>query len=181
MVAKRVNSTKTAAWKASHDERTSALDSGSFSCPCSALPLALGSHFTRGLCPVAFPCSWVSCLPSGNCPPCSRRLCSLWWQDGGEGSEVATHPLLRRSQSYIPPSAAKPPAGPPPLKSGFCVKQGNVVSAGEGPGAAAPRGLGVLQGCSGCRTSTESGRAEHRAISFSSPEEELEAAVLRSG
>ncbi|NXH23921.1 PKHA2 protein, partial [Myiagra hebetior] len=47
-------------------------------------------------------------------------------QDGGEGSEVAAHPLLRRSQSYIPPSAAKPPAGPPPLKSGFCVKQGNV-------------------------------------------------------
>ncbi|NXM43139.1 PKHA2 protein, partial [Gymnorhina tibicen] len=47
-------------------------------------------------------------------------------QDGGEGSEVAAHPLLRRSQSYIPPSAARPPAGPPPLKSGFCVKQGNV-------------------------------------------------------
>ncbi|NXY07627.1 PKHA2 protein, partial [Pteruthius melanotis] len=47
-------------------------------------------------------------------------------QDGGEGSEAAAHPLLRRSQSYIPPSAAKPPAGPPPLKSGFCVKQGNV-------------------------------------------------------
>ncbi|NXE40401.1 PKHA2 protein, partial [Ptilorrhoa leucosticta] len=47
-------------------------------------------------------------------------------QDGGEGSEVAAHPLLRRSQSYIPPSAAKPPAGPAPLKSGFCVKQGNV-------------------------------------------------------
>ncbi|NXA71478.1 PKHA2 protein, partial [Thryothorus ludovicianus] len=47
-------------------------------------------------------------------------------QDGGEGSEVAAHPLLRRSQSYIPPSAAKPPAGPPALKSGFCVKQGNV-------------------------------------------------------
>ncbi|XP_031948127.1 pleckstrin homology domain-containing family A member 2 [Corvus moneduloides] len=47
-------------------------------------------------------------------------------QDSGEGSEVAAHPLLRRSQSYIPPSAAKPPAGPPPLKSGFCVKQGNV-------------------------------------------------------
>ncbi|NXG09995.1 PKHA2 protein, partial [Sakesphorus luctuosus] len=47
--------------------------------------------------------------------------------DGGEGSEVGTaHPLLRRSQSYIPPSAAKPPAGPPVLKSGFCVKQGNV-------------------------------------------------------
>ncbi|NXF11074.1 PKHA2 protein, partial [Smithornis capensis] len=46
--------------------------------------------------------------------------------DGGEGSEVAAHPLLRRSQSYIPPSAAKPPAGPPALKSGFCVKQGNV-------------------------------------------------------
>ncbi|NXM64117.1 PKHA2 protein, partial [Illadopsis cleaveri] len=47
-------------------------------------------------------------------------------QDGGEGSEVSAHPLLRRSQSYIPPSAARPPAGPPPLKSGFCVKQGNV-------------------------------------------------------
>ncbi|NXT68982.1 PKHA2 protein, partial [Chaetops frenatus] len=47
-------------------------------------------------------------------------------QDGGEGSEAAPHPLLRRSQSYIPPSAAKPPAGPLPLKSGFCVKQGNV-------------------------------------------------------
>ncbi|NXD98563.1 PKHA2 protein, partial [Chaetorhynchus papuensis] len=47
-------------------------------------------------------------------------------QDGAEGSEVSAHPLLRRSQSYIPPSAAKPPSGPPPLKSGFCVKQGNV-------------------------------------------------------
>ncbi|NXO37523.1 PKHA2 protein, partial [Locustella ochotensis] len=47
-------------------------------------------------------------------------------QDGGEGSEVAAHPLLRRSQSYIPPSTARPPAGPAPLKSGFCVKQGNV-------------------------------------------------------
>ncbi|NXC97936.1 PKHA2 protein, partial [Certhia brachydactyla] len=47
-------------------------------------------------------------------------------QDGGESGEVATHPLLRRSQSYIPPSATKPPAGPPVLKSGFCVKQGNV-------------------------------------------------------
>ncbi|NXG16013.1 PKHA2 protein, partial [Grallaria varia] len=47
--------------------------------------------------------------------------------DGGEGSEAgAAHPLLRRSQSYIPPSATKPPAGPPVLKSGFCVKQGNV-------------------------------------------------------
>ncbi|NWW33592.1 PKHA2 protein, partial [Panurus biarmicus] len=47
-------------------------------------------------------------------------------QDGGEGSEACAHPVLRRSQSYIPPSAARPPAGPPPLKSGFCVKQGNV-------------------------------------------------------
>ncbi|NXX27428.1 PKHA2 protein, partial [Nicator chloris] len=47
-------------------------------------------------------------------------------QDGGEGGEVAAHPVLRRSQSYIPPSAARPPAGPPALKSGFCVKQGNV-------------------------------------------------------
>ncbi|NXG68760.1 PKHA2 protein, partial [Baryphthengus martii] len=47
-------------------------------------------------------------------------------QVSGEGSEVAAHPLLRRSQSYIPTSAAKPPAGPPVLKSGYCVKQGNV-------------------------------------------------------
>ncbi|NWS81654.1 PKHA2 protein, partial [Toxostoma redivivum] len=47
-------------------------------------------------------------------------------QDVGEGSEVAAHPLLRRSQSYIPPSATKPHTGPPVLKSGFCVKQGNV-------------------------------------------------------
>ncbi|XP_035744585.1 pleckstrin homology domain-containing family A member 2 [Egretta garzetta] len=46
--------------------------------------------------------------------------------DGGEGSDLAAHPLLRRSQSYIPTSAAKPPAGPPVLKSGYCVKQGNV-------------------------------------------------------
>ncbi|NXT18334.1 PKHA2 protein, partial [Syrrhaptes paradoxus] len=44
----------------------------------------------------------------------------------GSGSDVATHPLLRRSQSYIPTSATKPPVGPPVLKSGFCVKQGNV-------------------------------------------------------
>ncbi|XP_030365817.1 pleckstrin homology domain-containing family A member 2 [Strigops habroptila] len=46
--------------------------------------------------------------------------------DAGDGSDVAAHPLLRRSQSYVPPSATKAPAGPPPLKSGYCVKQGNV-------------------------------------------------------
>ncbi|XP_068776782.1 pleckstrin homology domain-containing family A member 2 isoform X3 [Struthio camelus] len=46
--------------------------------------------------------------------------------EGAEGSDLAAHPLLRRSQSYIPTSAAKPPAGPPVLKSGYCVKQGNV-------------------------------------------------------
>ena len=72
---------------------------------------------------------------------------------------MAAHPLLRRSQSYIPTSAAKPPAGPPVLKSGYCVKQGNVVSAG-GPlcrgqwggsarrvalGCLLPHGLGMLQ------------------------------------
>ncbi|XP_062995353.1 pleckstrin homology domain-containing family A member 2 [Elgaria multicarinata webbii] len=48
-------------------------------------------------------------------------------QNGGEGSEggeVAVHPLLRRSQSYIP--STKTPVGPPVLKSGYCVKQGNV-------------------------------------------------------
>uniref|UniRef100_A0A8C3FB24 Pleckstrin homology domain containing A2 n=1 Tax=Chrysemys picta bellii TaxID=8478 RepID=A0A8C3FB24_CHRPI len=50
-------------------------------------------------------------------------------QNGGEGADggdVATHPLLRRSQSYIPTSASKPSTGPPVLKSGYCVKQGNV-------------------------------------------------------
>ncbi|NXN32900.1 PKHA2 protein, partial [Nycticryphes semicollaris] len=46
--------------------------------------------------------------------------------DGGECSDVAAHPLLRRSQSYIPTSATKPHTGPPVLKSGYCVKQGNV-------------------------------------------------------
>ncbi|NXQ31412.1 PKHA2 protein, partial [Alaudala cheleensis] len=55
--------------------------------------------------------------------------------DGGEAGEPLAHPVLRRSQSYIPPSAARPPAGSPPLKSGFCVKQGNVVSAGAARGA----------------------------------------------
>lgn len=81
---------------------------------------------------------------------------------------MAAHPLLRRSQSYIPTSAAKPPAGPPVLKSGYCVKQGNVVSAGDPlccgqRGASAgqvalgwllPRASGMLQGCSGCWTVT---------------------------
>uniref|UniRef100_A0A8D2LM32 Pleckstrin homology domain containing A2 n=1 Tax=Varanus komodoensis TaxID=61221 RepID=A0A8D2LM32_VARKO len=43
---------------------------------------------------------------------------------GCEGGDVAAHPLLRRSQSYIPSTRA--PAGPPVLKSGYCVKQGNV-------------------------------------------------------
>uniref|UniRef100_G1MV29 Pleckstrin homology domain containing A2 n=1 Tax=Meleagris gallopavo TaxID=9103 RepID=G1MV29_MELGA len=46
--------------------------------------------------------------------------------DGAEGSDPTAHPLLRRSQSYIPASASKPPAGPPAIKTGFCVKQGNV-------------------------------------------------------
>lgn len=50
--------------------------------------------------------------------------------DGLEGGEVATHPLLRRSQSYIP--TTKTPAGPPVLKSGYCVKQGNVVGVSAG-------------------------------------------------
>ncbi|NWY07348.1 PKHA2 protein, partial [Nothoprocta ornata] len=45
---------------------------------------------------------------------------------GAAGGEAAAHPLLRRSQSCIPTSAARPPAGPPALKSGYCVKQGNV-------------------------------------------------------
>ncbi|XP_065255565.1 pleckstrin homology domain-containing family A member 2 [Emys orbicularis] len=50
-------------------------------------------------------------------------------QNGGEGADggdVVTHPLLRRSQSYIPTSTSKPSTGPPVLKSGYCVKQGNV-------------------------------------------------------
>lgn len=111
---------------------------------------------------------------------------------------MAAHPLLRRSQSYIPTSATKPPAGPPILKSGYCVKQGNVVSTG-GPlrrgqwgssagcvavGCLLPRGLGMLQGCSGCRTTTAWGERRSPAPScflLSFPEEELEAPVLCSG
>ncbi|KAM8794564.1 pleckstrin homology domain-containing family A member 2 [Eudromia elegans] len=44
--------------------------------------------------------------------------------DGAAGGEAGAHPVLRRSQSYVPTS--QPPAGPPALKSGYCVKQGNV-------------------------------------------------------
>ncbi|GAB1301753.1 Pleckstrin homology domain-containing family A member 2 [Apodemus speciosus] len=46
--------------------------------------------------------------------------------DGQEGSESGTHAFLRRSQSYIPTSGCRPPTGPPLIKSGYCVKQGNV-------------------------------------------------------
>ncbi|XP_077161648.1 pleckstrin homology domain-containing family A member 2 isoform X1 [Paroedura picta] len=46
--------------------------------------------------------------------------------DSSEGGEVAAHPLLRRSQSCIPTSGTKTPPGPPLLKSGYCVKQGNM-------------------------------------------------------
>ncbi|XP_013920781.1 PREDICTED: pleckstrin homology domain-containing family A member 2 [Thamnophis sirtalis] len=44
--------------------------------------------------------------------------------DGSEGHELSSHPLLKRSQSYNP--ATKTPVGPLVLKSGYCVKQGNV-------------------------------------------------------
>ncbi|XP_061448944.1 pleckstrin homology domain-containing family A member 2 isoform X3 [Rhineura floridana] len=44
--------------------------------------------------------------------------------DGSEGGEPAVHPLLKRSHSYVP--STKTPIGPPILKSGYCVKQGNV-------------------------------------------------------
>ncbi|NXP56047.1 PKHA2 protein, partial [Heliornis fulica] len=70
----------------------------------------------------------ASCLDG----PLDKRLEELCFSssvtslNGGEGSDVAAHPLLRRSQSYIPTSSAKPPVGPPVLKSGYCVKQGNV-------------------------------------------------------
>ncbi|NXY76845.1 PKHA2 protein, partial [Glareola pratincola] len=63
-----------------------------------------------------------SVLPRSPSPPPPRSHLG----SSREGSDVAAHPLLRRSQSYIPTSAAKPPAGPPVLKSGYCVKQGNV-------------------------------------------------------
>uniref|UniRef100_A0A8D0H1G8 Pleckstrin homology domain containing A2 n=1 Tax=Sphenodon punctatus TaxID=8508 RepID=A0A8D0H1G8_SPHPU len=46
--------------------------------------------------------------------------------DSADSSDLATHSILRRSQSYIPTSGTKPPVEPPVLKSGFCVKQGNV-------------------------------------------------------
>ncbi|XP_072491236.1 pleckstrin homology domain-containing family A member 2 [Notamacropus eugenii] len=50
-------------------------------------------------------------------------------QNGGDGTEAGMqghHAILRRSQSYIPTSGCRAPAGPPLLKSGYCVKQGNV-------------------------------------------------------
>ncbi|KAL6039026.1 hypothetical protein STEG23_007156 [Scotinomys teguina] len=46
--------------------------------------------------------------------------------DGQEGSEPMSHAFLRRSQSYIPTSGCRPSTGPPLIKSGYCVKQGNV-------------------------------------------------------
>lgn len=46
--------------------------------------------------------------------------------DGQEGSEPAPHAILRRSQSYIPTSGCRTSTGPPLIKSGYCVKQGNV-------------------------------------------------------
>ncbi|XP_038602796.1 pleckstrin homology domain-containing family A member 2 [Tachyglossus aculeatus] len=46
--------------------------------------------------------------------------------DGAEGGEPGSHAVLRRSQSYIPTSGCRVPSGPPLLKSGYCVKLGNV-------------------------------------------------------
>ncbi|XP_027704208.1 pleckstrin homology domain-containing family A member 2-like, partial [Vombatus ursinus] len=49
--------------------------------------------------------------------------------NGGDGTDAGVqghHAILRRSQSYIPTSGCRAPAGPPLLKSGYCVKQGNV-------------------------------------------------------
>ncbi|XP_006900336.1 PREDICTED: pleckstrin homology domain-containing family A member 2-like [Elephantulus edwardii] len=45
--------------------------------------------------------------------------------DGQEGNEPGSHAILRRSQSYIPTSGCRA-SGPPLIKSGYCVKQGNV-------------------------------------------------------
>ncbi|XP_053434618.1 pleckstrin homology domain-containing family A member 2 isoform X2 [Nycticebus coucang] len=46
--------------------------------------------------------------------------------DGQEGSEPGSHAILRRSQSYIPTSGSRASTGTPLIKSGYCVKQGNV-------------------------------------------------------
>uniref|UniRef100_A0A2K6SUD4 Pleckstrin homology domain containing A2 n=1 Tax=Saimiri boliviensis boliviensis TaxID=39432 RepID=A0A2K6SUD4_SAIBB len=46
--------------------------------------------------------------------------------EGQEGSEPGSHAILRRSQSYIPTSGCRASTGPPLIKSGYCVKQGNV-------------------------------------------------------
>ncbi|XP_075412753.1 pleckstrin homology domain-containing family A member 2 isoform X1 [Tenrec ecaudatus] len=46
--------------------------------------------------------------------------------DGQEGNEPGSHAILRRSQSYIPTSGCRASTGPPLIKSGYCVKQGNV-------------------------------------------------------
>ncbi|EPQ01556.1 Pleckstrin like proteiny domain-containing family A member 2 [Myotis brandtii] len=46
--------------------------------------------------------------------------------DGQEGGEPGSHAILRRSQSYIPTTGCRVPTGHPFIKSGYCVKQGNV-------------------------------------------------------
>uniref|UniRef100_A0A4W3GT25 Uncharacterized protein n=1 Tax=Callorhinchus milii TaxID=7868 RepID=A0A4W3GT25_CALMI len=45
-----------------------------------------------------------------------------------EAAESASHSVLKRSVSHVPVSENKPTSGPQVLKSGFCVKQGIVVS-----------------------------------------------------
>lgn len=145
-----MKSTRAAAQEAAH-ERTSALGSGSFPAHVQHCHEPLAHAFHSGLVAGSFSLQLGVLLSSRDASLLTRAVFSL--PQDGEGGEAGAHPLLRRSQSYIPPSATKPPAGPASLKSGFCVKQGNVVSAGHG--------LGLLQGCSGCRTSAERGRAEH--------------------
>lgn len=46
--------------------------------------------------------------------------------EGQEGSDPVPHTSLRRSMSYVPMPVNRSVAGLPILKSGYCVKQGNV-------------------------------------------------------
>jgi len=131
--------------------------------------------FVPGSSSEPFACSAVPRACSGLLSPLT--VCSHLQNggDGAEGSDPTAHPLLRRSQSYIPTSATKPPTGPPAIKSGFCVKQGNVVSAGW---------LWVVPsgwGCSGCLQGIPGvGRVWSPTPSgpLCFPEEELEAPLL---
>lgn len=60
---------------------------------------------------------------------------SLRQQEGGEGQEGSERELLRRSYSQLPYFLGKPTQDRAVIKSGYCVKQGAVVSVVDYGGA----------------------------------------------